>query len=137
MTVKELFDLYDRSFIYDVKIDLVDETLELYESFLEIPENVLTKEVANFCVYEKQVCDGKTTAKYCVLSIELKEYGSFNPYHIGKNTEKYFLSKIKGMNPREIIKFMKDFFDNCAVDCKSQDIKSYASYLYCKENKLV
>ena len=32
---------------------------------------------------------------------------------------------------------MKEFFDNCAVDCKSQDIKSYASYLYCKENKLV
>lgn len=137
MTVKELFDLYNKSFIYDVKIDLVDETLELYESFLEIPENVLTKEVANFCVYEKQVYDGKTTAKYCTLSIELKEYGDFNPYYIGKNTEKYFLSKIKGMNPREIIKFMKDFFDNCAVDCKSQDIKSYASYLYCKENKLV
>lgn len=125
MTVKELFSLYKKDCIYDVKIDLVDEKMNAYETFSEVPTDVLDKEVINFSV------DG------CILRIETKDYTSFKPCYIGKNTEKQFISKIKGMNPKEIIKFMKEFFDNCAVDCKSQDIKSYASYLYCKENKLV
>lgn len=53
-----------------------------------------------------------------------------------KIQEKKLLENVKDMKPKEIIKYMKTFLGKDKIR-DEYDINAYASYIYCKNNKLI
>ena len=123
MTVQELLNMYRKSELYDVRVDISygGGCASCYNNYSEISQEDLNEKVNNEPLLTIIVGDGEV----------------FSSTSIGKNTKELFLSKTQGKKPKDIIKVMKEFFSDCVIDTKSDNVKSYASYLYCKENKLV
>lgn len=130
MTVQELLNMYRKSELYDVVVEInYCGGGSIYDMYSEIPQDVLEEEIDNFNI--------SAYTNETRLVISLKGGDVFDCNRIGKNTKELFLSKIQGKKPKDIIKIMKEFFSDCIIDVKSDNVKSYASYLYCKENKLI
>lgn len=130
MKVKDLVALYNKSFFYDVTIEIEYSYYHSYDDYIynnisEIPENILES-----IVYNIRVVDN-------VIKIQLKgEELAIDSESIGEETRKKLFENVKDMKPKEIIKYMKTFLGNNKID-NEDDIKTYASYIYCKNNKLI
>ena len=140
MTVQELLNMYRKSGLYDVMIDISygGGCASCYNNYSEIPQEDLNEKVNSFSVgtYTGETEYGKVENEP-LLTIIVGGGEVFSYTSIRKNTKELFLSKVQGKKPKDIIKVMKEFFSDCVIDTKSDNVKSYASYLYCKENKLV
>lgn len=140
MTVQELLNMYRKSELYDVRVDISygGGCASCYNNYSEISQEDLNEKVNSFsiCTYTGDSEYGKVKNEP-LLTIIVGDGEVFSSTSIGKNTKELFLSKTQGKKPKDIIKVMKEFFSDCVIDTKSDNVKSYASYLYCKENKLV
>ena len=126
MKVKDLVALYNKSFFYDVTIQIDYSGYSDVYKLLEIPENILESIIGNIVVWDNGVI---------CIELEGEEIG-LDSRCIGKNTRKKLLENVKDMKPKEIIKYMKTFLGKDKIR-DEYDINAYASYIYCKNNKLI